>query len=71
MRLFGNILIGTILMSLVYQFTGWVSALIIPFNFLGPVIAPVLHAYFDVFAGCIQTLVFVTLSSILIAIEAE
>lgn len=71
MRLFGNILSGTILMSLVYQFTGWVSALIIPFNFLGPVIAPVLHAYFDVFAGCIQTLVFVTLSSILIAIEAE
>ena len=33
--------------------------------------APVLHAYFDVFAGCIQTLVFVTLSSILISIEAE
>ena len=43
----------------------------LPVNFLGPIIAPVLHAYFDVFAGCIQTLVFVTLSSILIAIEAE
>lgn len=71
MRLFGNILSGTILMGLVYQFTGWLSSFIIPFNFLGPVLAPVLHAYFDVFAGCIQTLVFVTLSSILIAIEAE
>lgn len=71
MRLFGNILSGTILMGLVYQFTGWLSGMIIPFNFLGPIIAPVLHAYFDVFAGCIQTLVFVTLSSILIAIEAE
>jgi len=71
MRLFGNILSGTILMGLVYSFTGWLSSLILPVNFLGPIIAPVLHAYFDVFAGCIQTLVFVTLSSILIAVEAE
>ncbi|WP_050636915.1 F0F1 ATP synthase subunit A [Candidatus Stoquefichus sp. SB1] len=71
MRLFGNILSGTILMSLVYQFTGWLSGFILPFNILGPILAPVLHAYFDVFAGCIQTLVFVTLSSILISIEAE
>ena len=72
MRLFGNILSGTILMSLVYAFTGWLSSFLISgFNFLGPVIAPVLHAYFDVFSGCIQTLVFVTLSSILISIEAE
>ena len=71
MRLFGNILSGTILMGLVYQFTGWLSGMILPVNFLGPILAPVLHAYFDVFAGCIQTLVFVTLSSNLIAIEAE
>ena len=71
MRLFGNILSGSILMGLVYSFTGWLSNFILPFNFLGPIIAPVLHAYFDVFAGCIQTLVFVTLSSILIAVEAE
>ncbi len=72
MRLFGNILSGTILMSLVYVFTGWLSSLIsIPFNIFGPIIAPVLHCYFDIFSGCIQTLVFVTLSSILIAIEAE
>lgn len=71
MRLFGNILSGTILMALVYQFTGWLSGMILPVNFLGPILAPVLHAYFDVFAGCIQTLVFVTLSSILIVIEAE
>lgn len=72
MRLFGNILSGTILMGLVYAFTGWLSGLIsVPFNIFGPIIAPVLHAYFDVFSGCIQTLVFVTLSSILIAIEAE
>lgn len=71
MRLFGNIMSGTILMGLIYSFTGWLSEFIIPFNFLGPILAPVLHCYFDVFAGFIQTLVFVTLSSILIAVEAE
>lgn len=71
MRLFGNIVAGSILMSLVYSFTGWLSSSVINFNFLGPVLAPVLHAYFDVFSGFIQTLVFVTLSSILIALEAE
>lgn len=71
MRLFGNILSGSILMGLVYSFTGWLSGLIFPVNFIGPILAPILHAYFDVFAGCIQTLVFVTLSSILIAMEAE
>lgn len=73
-RIFGNILSGTILMSLVYQFTGWLSGLILPFlsvNFLGPILAPVLHAYFDVFAGVIQTIVFVTLSSVLIMMENE
>ena len=58
-------------MGLVYSFTGWLSFKIIPFNFVVPILAPVLHVYFDVFAGCIQTLVFVTLSCILIAIEAE
>lgn len=71
MRLFGNILSGSILMSLVYAFTGYLSSFVMSFNFLGPVIAPIFHAYFDVFAGFIQTLVFVTLSSILISLEAS
>lgn len=71
MRLFGNILSGSILMALVYQFTAWISFHVINFNFLGPIIAPVLHCYFDIFAGCIQTLVFVTLSSILVMMENE
>lgn len=69
MRLFGNILSGSILMYLVYSLTGWLSSFIIDFNFLGPIVAPILHCYFDIFAGCIQTLVFVTLSSILIMME--
>lgn len=71
MRLFGNVMSGTILMGLIYSFTGWLSGFLMPFNFLGPIITPLLHCYFDVFAGFIQTLVFVTLSSILIAVEAE
>ena len=71
MRLFGNIVAGSILLSLIYSFTGYLSQYVINFNFLGPVIAPIFHAYFDVFAGFIQTLVFVTLSSILISVEAS
>ena len=71
MRLFGNIVAGSILLSLIYSFTGYLSQYVINFNFLGPVIAPIFHAYFDVFAGFIQTLVFVTLSSILISLESS
>ncbi|MFQ6792528.1 F0F1 ATP synthase subunit A [Thomasclavelia sp.] len=71
MRLFGNILAGSILMSLVYSFTGYLSSYIIDFNFLGPIIASILHMYFDVFAGFVQTLIFVTLSSILISLEVN
>jgi len=72
MRLFGNILSGGILMSLLYAATGLASDWLfgfIPFNIVAPVISPVLHAYFDIFAGFIQTFIFVTLSSIFIALE--
>lgn len=71
MRLFGNILAGSILMSLVYSFTGYLSAFIIDFNFVGPFLASILHMYFDLFAGFVQTLIFVTLSSILISLEVN
>ncbi len=53
-RLFGNILSGGIIMSLVYQGLGWFS----------PLIAPFLHGYFDIFAGAIQTLIFIMLTMI-------
>lgn len=72
MRLFGNILSGGILMSLLYAATGLASDWLfgfVPFNIVAPVISPVLHAYFDIFAGFIQTFIFVTLSSIFIALE--
>lgn len=56
LRLFGNILAGGIILSLVYSATGYFA----------PIVAPVLHAYFDVFAGGIQTFVFVLLTAITI-----
>lgn len=72
LRLFGNILSGTIIMSLVYTFTGWLSSLIPViggFDFIGPILAPVLHAYFDVFSGCIQMFIFITLTQVYIGNE--
>lgn len=73
LRLFGNILCGGIMMQLVYSATQNLSNKIAGlfggsevFNFMAPIVAPVLHAYFDVFAGFIQTLVFVTLTMVLI-----
>lgn len=51
-RLFGNILGGTIIMGLVYTLPAYFK--------VG--IPAVLHVYFDVFAGCLQTFIFVMLS---------
>ncbi|MFA6843976.1 MAG: F0F1 ATP synthase subunit A [Bacilli bacterium] len=56
LRIFGNILSGVIIMSMVYAVCGWFSV----------ILAPVLHLYFDVFTGYIQTLVFVSLTLVFI-----
>lgn len=73
LRLFGNILCGGIMMQLIYSATQALSNLILgaltngtAFNVVGVLVAPVLHAYFDIFSGFIQTLVFVTLTVVLI-----
>lgn len=55
-RLFGNILSGVIIMSLVYNALG----------FIAPVITPALHAYFDVFSGLLQTFIFAMLTMVFI-----
>lgn len=72
-RLFGNIIAGATIMSLLYAFTGWISS-IVPvignFNFMGVVVAPILHLYFDLFAGFLQTFIFISLSIIFIGVEA-
>ena len=59
MRLFGNILAGTIITMLVYTL---IKALL-PFSVIGLGITPFLHMYFDVFSGAIQTYIFFTLAS--------
>lgn len=59
MRLFGNILAGSIIMLLVYtvmKSLSWAGV-------LGYVVAPLLHCYFDIFSGLIQTYIFFTLAS--------
>ncbi len=65
LRLFGNIMAGTVLMSVLYQLFSIMSG-VIPvigkFNFVGVLLAPVLHAYFDLFAGAMQTYIFMTLT---------
>ena len=65
LRLFGNILSGGILMSVIYQMLGSISKmipLIGKFNIFGVVIAPVLHFYFDLFSGVMQAFIFITLT---------
>lgn len=72
LRLFGNILSGSVILSLLYMFTGWVSQFIPVignFNFVGAIVAPVLHLYFDLFAGFIQAFLFISLTIIYIGME--
>lgn len=72
LRLFGNIISGSILMTIIYAMCASVSNLIPligKFNILGVIIAPVLHFYFDLFSGAMQTYLFITLSIAFISKE--
>lgn len=64
-RLFGNILGGSIILTMLYSVTGviWGEIPIIgQMNLLIGVMGPFLHIYFDLFAGSIQALIFGTLT---------
>lgn len=52
LRLFANILSGTVMMALVYGLLGWVAT----------IWPAALHVYFDLFSGAIQTYVFCMLT---------
>lgn len=76
LRLFGNALAGWTLMSIVYWALGGLSGMIFSFIdsawnqvFIAPFVTPVLHAYFDLFSGLIQTVIFLFLTMINIANE--
>lgn len=62
LRLFANILSGTMMMALIYGLLPTVAVLIWP---------AALHAYLDVFAGALQAYVFAMLTMVFIANAAE
>lgn len=55
-RLFGNILAGMLIMTLFYNFVGY----------LAPIVAPPFHAYFDLFSGVLQSFIFTMLTMVFI-----
>lgn len=59
LRLFGNLLAGTIIGALIYLL---VKSLM-PFSLPLFIVTPFLHMYFDIFAAFMQTYIFFTLSS--------
>ncbi len=72
LRMFGNVLSGAFIMSLLYSVTGWLSGfvpVIGGINFIAVVITPWLHLYFDLFSGFLQAFLFISLTTIFIAIE--
>jgi len=65
LRLFGNIISGSILMTVIYSMLGNISKMIPfigEFNIVGVAVAPVLHFYFDLFSGVMQAFIFITLT---------
>lgn len=58
LRLFGNVLSGTVMLTLVYGLLPKVATLIWP---------AALHAYLDLFSGAIQTFVFAMLTMVFVA----
>lgn len=61
-RLFGNVMSGGIILTLLYQWLGYIA----------PVVALPLHLYFDIFSGLLQTFIFIMLTMIFIGgAEAE
>ena len=73
-RIFGNMIGGSTIMYLLYNFTGWIWGMIPvvgELNILGPMLTPFFHGYFDIFDGLIQAFVFTLLTMIYWVLEAE
>lgn len=56
-RLFGNILSGGIIMGLLYQ----------ALRYVAPLLTPIFHVYFDLFAGFVQTFIFLMLTMVFVS----
>lgn len=60
-RLFGNILSGGLIMTLLYSVLGYFA----------PLVAPAFHIYFDIFSGLLQAFIFTMLTMVFIAGATE
>ena len=69
LRLFGNLLAGTIIMSLIYSLFSLLQSILFGLGAALFLVTPVLHAYFDIFSGFIQTYIFFTLSTFFLSQE--
>lgn len=82
LRLFGNAVAGWTLMTLLYTAIGSIGDSVISFvnaagatdalhvgGMIAPYITTILHAYFDLFSGLIQTTVFISLTTIFLGQE--
>ena len=76
LRMFGNAIVGWVLLGLINSGLESISSLL--FGFMGegissiwfvPIVTPLLHAYFDLFSGFVQTMVFVYLTALFISQE--
>ena len=63
LRLFGNMLGGTIIMTLIYSLFAVLNNLFTGLGVSLFIVTPFLHMYFDIFSGCIQTYIFFTFST--------
>ncbi len=72
-RPFGNILGGSVIMALLYQFLGYVSTSLTGINIpFGQLIIPIpLHLYFDIFAGILQAFIFIMLTMVFVSSATE
>ncbi|BCR35442.1 F0F1 ATP synthase subunit A [Mariniplasma anaerobium] len=61
LRLFGNIVSGSVILMLVYKLTGWASI----------IVAPAFHLVFDIGFGLVQTLVLVLLTIVFASIKID
>lgn len=71
LRLFGNLLGGTIIMTLVYSLFSFLNSILTGLGVTLFFVTPLLHMYFDIFAGFIQTYIFFTLSTFFLGQELE
>jgi len=75
-RLFGNIVSGALLLGLLTGLLGWLFTVLVPLGGIAGgafsvTLLPALNAYFDIFAGLMQTFIFCTLTTMWIKTAVE